>query len=71
MSEKTPLAYSIDELPIGRTKAYAEIAAGRLRAVKSGQRTLILADDLRDYLASLPTATPETMRAASRKGRAA
>jgi hypothetical protein len=36
MSDKTPLAYSIDELPIGRTKAYAEIAAGRLRAVKLG-----------------------------------
>jgi hypothetical protein len=57
MSERTPLAYSIDELPFGRTKAYAEIAAGRLNAVKLGTRTLILADELRRYLASLPAAT--------------
>ena len=56
MSDKPTLAYSIDDLPIGRTKAYTEIAAGRLRAVKLGQRTLILAGDLKDYLAGLPEA---------------
>jgi len=58
---KPPLAYNLSDLPFGRTKAYQEIAAGRLRAVKLGTRTLILADELRRYLASLPAATPETM----------
>jgi hypothetical protein len=29
---------------IGRTSAYAEIAAGRLRVVKAGKRTLVPAD---------------------------
>jgi hypothetical protein len=62
-----PLAYNIDELPFGRTKAYAEIAAGRLNAVKLGSRTLILADELRRYLESLPAATPETMRPTARR----
>ena len=46
MSERTPLAYRTNELPFGRTKAYTEIAAGRLRAIKLGRRTLILADNL-------------------------
>ena len=39
------LAFPIGEVPqrlgISRTKAYQEIAAGRLRAVKCGSRTLI------------------------------
>jgi Helix-turn-helix domain len=54
------LAYQVDELneilPLGRTKAWEEIAAGRLRARKIGRRTVVLAEDLRDYLASLPEA---------------
>ena len=66
MSDK--LVYSIKDLPFGRTKAYAEIEAGRLRAVKLGTRTLVLADELKEYLASLPVAT---MRPAFRKTRAA
>jgi hypothetical protein len=57
-----PAAYRIDDLPMGRTKAYAEIAAGKLHAVKLGTRTLILPHELRRYLASLPAATSETMR---------
>jgi hypothetical protein len=69
MSERTPLAYGIDELPFGRTKAYAEIAAGRLQAVKLGTRTLVLADELRRYLASLPAATIDTMRAVTEEQR--
>ena len=52
------LAYSVEEFGavagLGRTKLYAEIAAGRLRARKAGKRTVILAEDGRDYLASLP-----------------
>jgi hypothetical protein len=51
------LAYSLDELPFGRTKAYSEINAGRLKAVKVGAKTLILADELKRYLNSLPAAT--------------
>jgi excisionase family DNA binding protein len=39
---------------IGKTKLYEAIASGRLKARKAGKRTLILADDLRHYLSSLP-----------------
>ena len=39
---------------IGKTKLYEAIASGKLRARKAGKRTLILKDDLRDYLSSLP-----------------
>jgi excisionase family DNA binding protein len=40
----------------GRTTAYEAIADGRLKARKLGRRTLVLADDLRDFLRTLPTA---------------
>jgi excisionase family DNA binding protein len=39
---------------IGRTKAYAEIAAHRLRAVKVGRRTLITHEAAEAWLTSLP-----------------
>ena len=39
---------------IGRTNAYQEIAAGRLRAVKVGRRTLIPHDAAEAWLAALP-----------------
>jgi excisionase family DNA binding protein len=39
---------------IGRTTAYYEIAARRLRAVKVGRRTLITRDAAEDWLAALP-----------------
>ena len=42
---------------IGRTKVYEAIASGRLKARKCGTRTLILRDDLRRFLNSLPSAT--------------
>jgi excisionase family DNA binding protein len=51
------LAYSIAELPgivsLGRSHIYQEIRAGRLRTVKAGRRTLVLADDLRAWLLSM------------------
>ena len=51
------LAYSIAELPaivsLGRSHIYEEIRAGRLRTVKAGRRTLVLADDLRAWLRSM------------------
>jgi excisionase family DNA binding protein len=41
---------------IGRTKIYQAITDGNLKARKCGKRTLILRDELRDFLASLPNA---------------
>lgn len=56
MSE--PLAYPIAAASnltgLGRTKLYALIADGSLRAVKAGRRTLILSEDLREFLTNLP-----------------
>jgi len=52
------LARSVEDFAIatsiGRTTVYAEIAAGRLKARKVGKRTLILDEDGRAFLASLP-----------------
>jgi len=54
------LCYTVPEVMaaacIGRTALYAEINEGRLRAVKRGARTLILAHDLNAFLAGLPEA---------------
>lgn len=51
--------YSVPEtlalLKIGRTKLYEEVAAGRIKAVKSGQRTLVPAQSIKDWIESLPT----------------
>jgi excisionase family DNA binding protein len=41
---------------IGRTKIYQAITDGSLKARKCGKRTLILRDELRHFLASLPGA---------------
>jgi hypothetical protein len=52
------LAYTIAALcqasGIGRTKIYDDLKAGRLHARKHGKRTLILADEARRWLESLP-----------------
>jgi excisionase family DNA binding protein len=45
---------------LGRTKIYELIGAKKLEARKSGKRTLIMADSLRSYLASLPVADIRT-----------
>ncbi len=56
---EAPKAYSVAEFcrfyGIGRTHAYAEISAGRLRALKAGRRTLISADAAETWLNALPT----------------
>lgn len=53
-------AFSIAEVSsvsgLGRTKIYEAIGAGSLKARKCGKRTLILPDDLREFLTSLPQA---------------
>jgi excisionase family DNA binding protein len=58
----TPLAYSIAEAcevaRAGRTAVYEAIRAGELRARKRGRRTIVLADDLRRWLESLPVLKP-------------
>jgi excisionase family DNA binding protein len=51
-------AHSVKEaaeiIGCGATSVYAAIKAGDLKARKYGQRTLILADDLRAFLNNLP-----------------
>jgi len=54
------LAYTLEEateigLPC-RSRIYELAAAGKIRLVKDGKRTLLLADEARRYIASLPTA---------------
>jgi excisionase family DNA binding protein len=40
---------------IGRSKAYEEIKARRLRAIKVGRRTLIIVDEAEAWLLSRPS----------------
>ncbi|KQP50554.1 excisionase family DNA-binding protein [Methylobacterium sp. Leaf108] len=51
------LAYTVPEalyaIGLGRTTLYVLIAERKLRTIKVGSRTLIPADSLRGYLASL------------------
>jgi excisionase family DNA binding protein len=62
----SPLAYSIPEAcaaaSIGRSALYEEIKSGRLRAVKSGRRTLITAESLRSWVENLPEITVSAPR---------
>jgi excisionase family DNA binding protein len=54
MTNTPPLAYSIKEAcaasSLGKTSLYAHIAAGRLKAIRLGGRTIIPADSLHALL---------------------
>jgi excisionase family DNA binding protein len=58
-----PLAYSVAQATkvagVGRTSLCQAISEGKLPARKHGRRTLILRDDLVNYLESLPRWTSE------------
>jgi excisionase family DNA binding protein len=58
MTEPTPLAISIAEAVrmcgLGRTSLYAAIAAGKLRTKKSGRRTLVETQALREFVEAFP-----------------
>ena len=41
---------------LSRSGLYRELAAGKVRAVKAGTRTLVLMDSLRQHVAGLPEA---------------
>ncbi len=53
-----PFAHTIDDTALhakcGRTTIYAVIKSGALKARKIGRRTIILDEDLHNWLASLP-----------------
>ncbi len=57
--EAYPLPEFCRAFGVGRTKAYEEINAGRLKARKSGVRTIILAADAAAWLNSLPELSPK------------
>ena len=50
-----------DEYGLGRTKAYAEIGAGRIPVRKCGNRTLILREDAEQWARSLPIVKPREL----------
>jgi hypothetical protein len=52
---------------VGRTTAYAEINAGRLRASKAGKRTIILEENEAEWLKNLPAIEPKSSCEPKRK----
>ena len=57
------IAEAVKASGVGRTKLYEAISMGRLPARKAGSRTLIMADDLRAYIANLPALKPSKSKA--------
>lgn len=45
---------ALQEIGIGRSKLYSEIAAGKITPRKIGKKTIILAKDIQEYLEALP-----------------
>jgi excisionase family DNA binding protein len=52
---------------IGRTSLYAAIKSGELVAAKYGRKTIIRVDDLRAWLARLPTIDSSSVEAGQRE----
>lgn len=65
MSDSTPfkLALSVQEArsaaPVGHQSIYDAINTKQLRAKKNGKRTIILVDDYKAWIASLPDYEPK------------
>ena len=60
-----PIQAACQASGLSRSEIYRRLAAHDIRAVKSGSRTLILMDSLREHLASLPAATFRAPKAAA------
>jgi excisionase family DNA binding protein len=68
-----PLAYTIPEAcavaRAGRTSIYEAIKSGHLRAVKRGRKTLVLRQDLRDWVGALPAIEAKPAAPCEHRGR--
>lgn len=53
-SEAYTIADACAVVGLGRTFIFEEIRSGRLKAKKAGRRTIILRDELRRWLETLP-----------------
>ena len=53
-----PIEEAARRAGIGRTSLYAAVSRGELPMRKAGKRSLILVEDLRAWIASLPVVTP-------------
>jgi excisionase family DNA binding protein len=69
------LLYSIREIialtGMSKSWLYGQIRAGRLRTVMAGDRRLIPADALAEWIDSLPSGPPRPAHGAARRDRAA
>jgi len=58
--EATKICYAPNQIPvvtggaISRTRVYAALRSGKLKAKRDGRRIIIPADELRRYIAALP-----------------